>query len=942
MLQALIRDCQRMIAIPSESGREGEAAAFLQNVMLRLGYDQAACDEFGNTVGIIRGNGRKKVLLEGHLDTVGVEDPSRWSYEPYAGRIDQGRIYGRGATDMKAALMAMAYAAAAFVQTKEQLDGDIIVAGVVQEEIFEGVAQGKILDRIGPDLVILGEATDLKLCIGQRGRAEVQLITSGKSAHSANPSAGINAVGLMRRLLAAMDGIVLPTDPFLGPAIMELTDIRSDPYPGKSVIPDKCTATLDRRLLPGETENSVLGPIQALIDRLAREDRDFRAEVKLVTATEQCYTGTTLSGKRFFPGWLFPETEPFVRAAQAALRGAGFAAPLSHYSFCTDGSQSAGLRRIPTLGFGPSQEELAHIVDEYVMLDQLKGAYDGYICLIKDFLNKPWTRRVRRPDEGECDYHHDKSKEGIVMKILIKDGFIVDGTGSPGFYSDLIVDAGRIVWIGKSPEGTCDREINAAGRVVAPGFIDTHSHSDLEVFVDPYLEPKVRQGITTEIIGQDGVAAAPVGAGEEESCKENLARITGDYETVTWNWRTVDDYCRLLEAQGLGPNLMTLVPHGNIRMALLGLNSRKPDAGELGDMQAILDRDLRAGAAGLSTGLIYPPCSYAATEELISLCEVVASFGKFFVVHQRSEAGGILDSMREVIGVARQSGVKVHFSHFKLCGRMNWVKLEQMEALLDRAREKGIAVSYDLYPYTAGSTTLSVALPPWALEGGAAATLGRLKDGKARAAMARDMQNGLPGWDNLSEFAGFEGIFITSVRTARNQEHIGKSLAQIAALRSRDPFATVFDLLLEEELKVGMYDYYGNEEHAIRFLQRPEANLCTDGLPGGRPHPRIYGAFPRVLGCYVRERKVMTLESAVHKMTGRPASLFNLFDRGIIKEGNRADLVIFNPETVTDTGTYTEPRRFPEGIDQVLINGALVLDHGVHARELTGEVLRWL
>jgi len=529
-----------------------------------------------------------------------------------------------------------------------------------------------------------------------------------------------------------------------------------------------------------------------------------------------------------------------------------------------------------------------------------------------------------------------------MIKILIKDGLIVDGTGRPGFYSDLLINEGQVVRIGQLPEENCDRLISAAGQVVAPGFIDTHGHSDLEAFVDPYLEPKVRQGITTEIIGQDGVAAAPVGAGNVDCFKENLARITGDYQGINWNWQTVDDYFRLLEAQGIGPNLMALVPHGNIRMEVLGLTNRKPDPVELRKMQEVLRRDLQSGAAGLSTGLIYPPCSYADTQELVSLCKVVAEQGKLFVVHQRSEADAILDSMWEILGVARESGVKAHFSHFKLCGRMNWDKLDQMEVLLDQARQEGIKVSYDMYPYTAGSTTLSVTLPPWVLEGGVTAALERLRDAKVRVSMARDIQNGIPGWDNIIKFAGFDQIIITSVRTGPNQECIGKTLTEIAAARRQDPFETVFDLLLAEELKVGMIDYYGNEEHIIRLLQRPEANLCTDGLPGGRPHPRIYGAFPRLLGRFVRSLKALSLEEAIYKMTGKAASVFQLSDRGVIKEGNRADLVIFNPEMITDTGTYDDPRHFPEGISQVLINGAVVLDNGERGKELSGQVLRWI
>ena len=527
------------------------------------------------------------------------------------------------------------------------------------------------------------------------------------------------------------------------------------------------------------------------------------------------------------------------------------------------------------------------------------------------------------------------------MKTLIKDGFIVDGTGKPGFFGDILIHEGRIARVvGTMSEEECEKVISAAGQIVAPGFIDSHSHSDLEAFVDPYLEPKVRQGITTEIIGQDGIGPVPVGK-DYRSFQENLARITGDYEGVIWNWRTVEDFYKLVEGKGIGPNLMTLVPYGNIRMEVLGENSRNPSSSEIEKMKDILKRDLQAGAVGLSAGLIYPPCSYACTGELIALCKVVAEFGKVFVVHQRSESDDILDSMQEVIGIARESGVKVHFSHFKVCGKVNWSKAEQMEALIDRAREEGIEVSYDIYPYIAGSTTLSVALPPWALEGGTAATLELLKDEKMRQDMAHDIRKGLPGWDNVISFAGFDGIFITSLKTKRNQDCIGKSLSKIAAAKNLDPLEIVFDLLLAEELKVGMIDYHSSEENLIRFLKRPEAGLCTDGLPSEKPHPRIYGAFPRVLGRYVRTLRALTMEEAIHKMTGKTAEAFHLNDRGVIKEGNRADLVIFNPETITDTGTFEDPCRYPEGISYVFINGTLVLDNGKRGKQLTGQVVRW-
>ncbi len=381
----LIKDCQGVIGIPSVSGEEREAALFIKQVMERLGYDRVWIDDRGNVLGLIEGRGKKTILLQGHMDTVGVENPEMWSVDPYGGVISEGRLYGRGASDMKSALMAMVYAGASLIQHKDSLKGNIAVAGVVHEEDFEGVAQGYVLDQIDPQLVIIGEASQLKLCIGQRGRAEIQIVTYGKSAHSSNPEAGINAVTNMMKLLGELTQLKNPMDDFLGEGILELTDIHSYPYPGKSVIPEKCKATFDRRLLPGETEESVLEPIREIIDKINKDDSSFTAEVKIVEAVETCYTGEKLAAKRFFPAWSYSEDDYIIQNAREALRRAGLPVEISHYSFCTDGSQSAGMRSIPTMGFGPSRENLAHIVDEYIELDQIKKAYRGYQSLIRGF-----------------------------------------------------------------------------------------------------------------------------------------------------------------------------------------------------------------------------------------------------------------------------------------------------------------------------------------------------------------------------------------------------------------------------------------------------------------------------------------------------------------------------------------------------------------------------
>jgi len=527
------------------------------------------------------------------------------------------------------------------------------------------------------------------------------------------------------------------------------------------------------------------------------------------------------------------------------------------------------------------------------------------------------------------------------MRTLIENGWIVDGSGQPRSKSNLVIEDELIASIGDDGEGgTFDRVIDAGEMIVAPGFIDTHSHSDLEVMINPYVEAKIRQGVTTELLGQDGISMAPLPKRYISPWRKNLAGLDGDSDELGWDYETTQGYLRALEEKGVGLNESYLVPHGNVRMEAMGLDNRKPSADELEKMCGIVRREMEAGAFGLSTGLIYMPCAYAETAELIELCKVVAEFDGAFVVHQRSEADTILSSMEEVIEIGRKSGVKIHFSHFKICGRKNWCLIDRVLGLLDHAAAEGIRTSFDQYPYVAGSTMLGAILPPWAHDGGTDKLLARLSDASLRKRMMLDIESGIPGWDNFVDFAGVDQIFVTSVKTAANQELVGKSLQEIGRIRNRNPLEAAFDLLLAEENAVGMVDFYGKEEHVVRFLTRPEQNLCTDGLLGGKPHPRVFGSFPRVLGKYVREENTLTLEAAIRKMTSKPAEVFGFEKRGLLKAGYFADVVIFNPKTVIDKGTFVDPAQFPEGIEHVLINGRVALSDGQCTRALTGRVLR--
>ncbi len=380
--------CQDLIRIKSYSGNEEMLAAKLADTFKAMGFDEILTDDYGNVIGHIRGSKPGKVILfDGHMDTVPA-DESQWSKAPFEGIIEEGRIYGRGASDMKGAISAMVCAAANYAKdTNKDFAGDIYIAGVVHEECFEGIASRKVSEKVKPDYVVIGEASECNIKRGQRGRAEIVIETFGKSAHSSNPKAGINAVYSMTNLIDEIRKIEPIHHDFLGDGILELTDIKSSPYPGASVVPDYCRATFDRRLLVGETKESVLQPIKDIIARMEKDDPNFKAKVSYALGEEKCYTGTKIQGERFFPAWLYDEKEDFIQKIYKGLKSAGFQPEITHYSFCTNGSHYAGESNIKTLGFGPSKESLAHIVDEYIEIEQLLKATCGYHEIIKALLS---------------------------------------------------------------------------------------------------------------------------------------------------------------------------------------------------------------------------------------------------------------------------------------------------------------------------------------------------------------------------------------------------------------------------------------------------------------------------------------------------------------------------------------------------------------------------
>ncbi|MGN7359824.1 N-acyl-D-amino-acid deacylase family protein [Paenibacillus sp. SAF-054] len=524
--------------------------------------------------------------------------------------------------------------------------------------------------------------------------------------------------------------------------------------------------------------------------------------------------------------------------------------------------------------------------------------------------------------------------------IVLKNAKIVDGTGSPWYYADIAVKGDAIALIGKINETGTAKVIDANGFIVSPGFIDMHSHSDLFVMESGFVSAKVRQGITTELLGQDGISAAPLPQEFIGRWQDNLSGLDG-MPDIEWDWDNVDSYLTKIQIAQPASNYAYLAPHGNLRMQVVGLDNRTATAEEIEEMTRLLRDALDQGACGLSSGLIYLPCMYGDYAEIEALCEVAAEYGVPFIVHQRSEGDEILESMDELLVIAERTGVHLHFSHFKVCGRLNWHKTPEVLAKLDQAREQGIEVTFDQYPYTAGSTMLSATLPPWAHEGGAAKLMERLQEPKLREKMAADMRTGFAGWDSMYAWAGPDGILITSVESENNKSCVGRTLQQITEARGcTDPIETALDLIFEEHNAVGMVDFVMDDASVAMIMQHPAGTICTDGLLGGQPHPRAFGSFPRVLGKYTREEKLFTLEESIRRMTSQPARIIGFTDRGTIREGMKADMVVFDEARIKDTATYENPRSYSDGIALVMVNGKVVVEGNAEHRLPSGKVLR--
>lgn len=526
------------------------------------------------------------------------------------------------------------------------------------------------------------------------------------------------------------------------------------------------------------------------------------------------------------------------------------------------------------------------------------------------------------------------------MDIAIRGALLVDGTGAAARRADVGIEQGTIADIAEPGTLGAARTIDASGLVLAPGFIDMHAHSDLQILAEPDHVAKVSQGVTLEVLGQDGLSYAPVDDGVLDTLRTQIAGWNDDPPGFDWNWRSVAEYLDRLDA-GIAANAAYLVPQGTLRMLCAGYEDRPVTESELDRMRSTLARSLSEGAFGMSSGLTYTPGMYAGTDEITALCAVVAEHGGFYSPHHRSYGAGALAAYAEMIEVSKKSGCPLHLAHATMNFGPNEGRAGDLLSLLDSAIADGGDITLDSYPYLPGCTSLHALLPSWAAEGGVQATLQRLADPVLRERIREVMEvegadgcHGVPiDWDTIE---------INGVRDAQRHGHlVGRTVAESARATGSRPSDLYFDTLVAERLGTSCLMHVGHEDNVRAIMRHPAHTAGSDGLlVGDRPHPRAWGTFPRYLARYVRELGVLGLEECVQHMTGRAADRLGLTDRGRIREGCAADLVLFDPDRVTDEATFDEPRQQATGIPHVLVNGVPVIDDGRRTGDLPGRALR--
>jgi N-acyl-D-amino-acid deacylase len=549
-----------------------------------------------------------------------------------------------------------------------------------------------------------------------------------------------------------------------------------------------------------------------------------------------------------------------------------------------------------------------------------------------------------------------KPAEAPAFDTLITNARVVDGAGGAPVNGSIAIKDGRIAGVG-NVTGAATRTIDAKGRAVSPGFIDMHSHSDMPLLTDGNGQSKIRQGVTTEVIGEsDSVAPRkprPQAAGEAMSERPGGAAGGSRVE-----WTDFNGYFAAIEKAGISPNLLSYVGLGTVRAIVVGEDDRKATAAEIESMQKLVSSMMDQGIFGVSTGLIYPPNAFAHVEELAEVSKAAAAKGGLYASHLRYDGLKLRDGIGEAIAIGERAKLPVHVFHVKVTGQKNFGRMKEVIEMVEAARARGVRVTADQYPYVASSTGLTATIPPWALDGGTRRLISRLKDPKERARIRKEMENTNPSWESRYQSAGtWQNVQLASIGRTRggsndtvspNRKYEGMRVAEAAKQAGKDPFDFVFDLLIEEGGTIGCVYFIIDEADLALAMKQPWVAVGSDGsslavegpLRAGVPHPRNFGTFPRVLGRYVREMKVIPLEEAVRKMTSLPASILGITDRGSIKEGMWADLVIFDPATVADKATFEDPFQYPVGIDTVLVNGTVVLDEGKHTNARPGKILK--
>ncbi len=527
--------------------------------------------------------------------------------------------------------------------------------------------------------------------------------------------------------------------------------------------------------------------------------------------------------------------------------------------------------------------------------------------------------------------------------IIIRNGRVIDGSGRPAYGADVAIKGDRIEAIGNLRRARAKREIDARGQAVAPGFIDMLGQSEQFVLIDPRAMSKVMMGVTTEITGE-GESIAPV--------NDRILKEQEDFNrrfNLTVDWRTLGEYFKRLDKQGAGINLGTFVGATQVREYVIGYDDRPPTAAELEQMKQLVADAMKDGALGVSTSLQYVPARFAKTDEIVALAKVAHQYGGIYISHQRSEANAIDDSMKEVFQIARRAHIPAEIWHFKTAYKKNWGRMPEMLRRIAAARRSGLKITADVYPYVAGSTSLSACLPPWALEGGTDRMIARLKDPQTRERLKKEITTDSKNWENIYLGSGGpSGILIGAVVNRDLESWQGKRLSEIASDQNKAPLDALLDFIIADHGQTGAIFFMMKESDMQAALKSPFVSICTDSgaratdgpLAGSKSHPRGWGTYPRILGKYVRDENLMPLEFAIHKMTGLPASNVGLKQRGLLREGYFADLTIFDPKTVIDRATFADPNQYPLGINFVIVNGQLEVDKGQRTPAEAGRVLR--